>query len=363
MKKKLSLSILLLMMAVSAIAEESAVVRRMTTEEIVQNQTPAVVAYNITYAILQRDFFRLLSYTSLHDAFDVQETIRKYYGDYQEGIDAFFSLDEYANIQTWNQALDEGYEVVVTGTDDYWLAKVDGGTAFDPDQKVINGMVYLPGDPTPHEGIHEVRVYVACCSSSEIGRKTGDEITRYNDTHVEVILLWVNNRWQWQNLYFFDGTEVEETEAVEIAELPADFDIEFVTEDGDDGLILIKEPDEEPSGLNDYSETTDDVVFKVVETMPSFPGGDAAMMEYIRVNIRYPSEAQQIGIQGRAIIEFVVEKNGSIAEVKVVRSAGDASLDREALRLVRSMPRWSPGKQRGKLVRVSYMVPINFKIQ
>lgn len=110
-------------------------------------------------------------------------------------------------------------------------------------------------------------------------------------------------------------------------------------------------------------EEDDDVVFVVVETMPEFPGGTQAMFRFTSDNLKYPVIAQENGIQGRAICQFVVNKDGSIVEVEVVRSSGDPSLDKEAVRLIKSMPKWKPGRQRGKPVRVKYTVPINFKLQ
>lgn len=110
-------------------------------------------------------------------------------------------------------------------------------------------------------------------------------------------------------------------------------------------------------------EEDDDAVFVVVETMPEFPGGKQAMFRFLSDNLKYPVIAQENGIQGRAICQFVVNKDGSIVEVGVVRSSGDPSLDKEAVRLIKSMPKWKPGRHRGKPVRVKYTVPINFKLQ
>ena len=103
-------------------------------------------------------------------------------------------------------------------------------------------------------------------------------------------------------------------------------------------------------------------VFEVVEQMPSFPGGDKALLEYLSNNIKYPVVAQENGVQGRVVVSFVVEKDGSITDVKVVRSV-DPSLDKEAQRVVKSMPKWIPGKQNGSAVRVKYNVPVSFKLQ
>ncbi|MBQ9646324.1 MAG: energy transducer TonB [Prevotella sp.] len=103
-------------------------------------------------------------------------------------------------------------------------------------------------------------------------------------------------------------------------------------------------------------------VFEVVEQMPSFPGGDAALMGFLSKNIKYPVIAEENGIQGRVIATFVVERDGSISDVKVVKSV-DPSLDKEAVRVLKSMPKWIPGKQNGSAVRVKYTVPVTFKLQ
>ena len=103
-------------------------------------------------------------------------------------------------------------------------------------------------------------------------------------------------------------------------------------------------------------------VFDVVEVMPSFPGGQAALLQYLNSHVKYPVVAQENGIQGRVTISFVVERDGSITDVKVARSV-DPSLDKEAARVVSSMPRWTPGKQNGSAVRVKFNVPVVFRLQ
>ena len=124
-----------------------------------------------------------------------------------------------------------------------------------------------------------------------------------------------------------------------------------------DGVRFKVETYEAASERNDS-----DVIFVVVETMPEFPGGAQAMMRFITENIIYPVEAAQMGIQGRAICQFVVEKDGSISNVVVIRSSGDRDLDNEAIRVVQSMPQWKPGKQRGVPVRVKYTIPVSFRL-
>lgn len=103
-------------------------------------------------------------------------------------------------------------------------------------------------------------------------------------------------------------------------------------------------------------------IFTIVEEMPEFPGGMNKLGEYLAKNIKYPQMARETGIQGRVFITFVVEPDGSVTNVQVLRSLG-GGCDEEAVRVVKSMPKWKPGKQRGKAVRVSYNLPVNFKLQ
>lgn len=103
-------------------------------------------------------------------------------------------------------------------------------------------------------------------------------------------------------------------------------------------------------------------VFDVVEQMPSFPGGQGALMQYLSSHVKYPAVAEENGIQGRVTVQFVVEKDGSVTDVKTMKSV-DPSLDKEAERVVKSMPKWIPGKQNGSAVRVKYFVPVVFRLQ
>ena len=103
-------------------------------------------------------------------------------------------------------------------------------------------------------------------------------------------------------------------------------------------------------------------VFDLVEQMPQFPGGKEKLNEYLSTHVQYPKEAIEKGIQGCITVAFVVNRDGSISDPKVVRSI-DSALDKEALRVINSMPRWNPGKQNGKNVRVNYTVPVYFRLQ
>lgn len=135
-------------------------------------------------------------------------------------------------------------------------------------------------------------------------------------------------------------------------------EIEIDTEDDKDKQVVIQAP----VATSGVAEEDTDVVFVVVESMPQFPGGEPALFKYLNDNIKYPVIAQESGIQGRVICQFVVNRDGSIVDIEVVRSV-DKSLDAEAVRVISRMPRWTPGKQRGKTVRVKYTLPVNFRLQ
>ena len=136
-----------------------------------------------------------------------------------------------------------------------------------------------------------------------------------------------------------------------------------LTVDGNDELggevLRIKEeiaPPEPPKHVEDNK------IFEVVEQNPTFPGGTAALMSWLSQNIKYPVIAAENGIKGRVIVQFVVEKDGSITDVVVVKSV-DPSLDKEATRVIKNMPHWIPGRQNGSPVRVRFTVPVTFTLQ
>ena len=108
--------------------------------------------------------------------------------------------------------------------------------------------------------------------------------------------------------------------------------------------------------------TTDDKVYDVCEQMPTFEGGDAALLKYLTDSVKYPELAKKHGVQGRVVIGFIVEKDGSLTDVKVLRHV-DIDLDAEALRVVKGMPKWIPGCQDEQLVRVRYNVPVSFRLK
>ena len=109
-------------------------------------------------------------------------------------------------------------------------------------------------------------------------------------------------------------------------------------------------------------EVEEQQIFQVVEEMPEFPGGMGECMKFLSKNIKYPTISQENGVQGRVIVQFVVNRDGSIVDPVVVRGV-DPYLDKEALRVISTMPKWKPGKQRAKAVRVKYTVPVMFRLQ
>mgnify|MGYP002563779458 CR=1 FL=1 len=148
----------------------------------------------------------------------------------------------------------------------------------------------------------------------------------------------------------------------EILKLCQTLDIKVSNEEdmlSDDDIIML---DNEIANMDEEEEVEEQQIFQVVEEMPEFPGGMAECLKFLAKNIKYPTIAQENGVQGRVIVQFVVNQDGSIVDPVVVRSV-DPYLDKEALRVIQMMPKWKPGKQRGKAVRVKYTVPVTFKLQ
>lgn len=160
-------------------------------------------------------------------------------------------------------------------------------------------------------------------------------------------------------------SEVKEEDEIKLDEVQkSDKAVGAFTVEGNDevgGAVLkAKEDIAAPEPPKHVVEETK--IFTVVEQMPMYPGGYGALMGYLRDNIHYPTVAAENGVQGRVVVGFVVERDGSITDVKILRGV-DPSLDREAMRVVKSMPKWTPGKQNGSAVRVKYQVPVSFRLQ
>jgi len=174
-------------------------------------------------------------------------------------------------------------------------------------------------------------------------------------------------------------TEVVEEEMVEITkqeepkpqpvEVPKQTtQLEIVQDDVETEDININADVQQDEVIEDYvapevveEEVVEQEIFQIVEEMPSYPGGEKALLEYVFKNIKYPQIARETGIQGRVFVGFVVEPDGSVSNVKILRGIG-GGCDEEAMRVIKSLPKWKPGKQRGKAVRVSYQIPVVFKL-
>lgn len=134
----------------------------------------------------------------------------------------------------------------------------------------------------------------------------------------------------------------------------------------EEDLIITSSEIEEDEAIIYFPEEVDEIdpdkVFIAPESMPEFPGGTSALMQFLSKNIEYPSIASEMGIQGRVFVEFIIDKNGRVGQVKILKGV-DKLLDNEALRVVSLLPNWTPGYQGGKAVNVSYRLPINFKQQ
>ena len=141
-----------------------------------------------------------------------------------------------------------------------------------------------------------------------------------------------------------DEEEVEEDVEIEDIEIEEETEIEFIEEGPEEAV------GDEPE------------VFQVVEDMPEFPGGEEALFKYLGKETKYPPMAKDAGVQGIVYVSFVVMEDGNIQDVEVLRGIG-AGCDEEAVRVVKSMPKWNPGKQRGKPVRVQYRLPIRFTLR
>ncbi len=148
----------------------------------------------------------------------------------------------------------------------------------------------------------------------------------------------------------------QQTTVIKIVEddISVDDDLNIDAETDND-----EEIEDQPITDEEESDTKEDEIFVFVEDQPTYPGGDKARLEYLRNNIKYPEMAKESGIQGTVYVTFVVEKDGSISHVKVLRGIG-GGCDEEAVRVIKNMPKWKPGKQRGRPVRAQFNMPIRF---
>ena len=142
-----------------------------------------------------------------------------------------------------------------------------------------------------------------------------------------------------------DEVEIDEQELVSVQDMSEYADVE------DTEVIYVEEEPEEEQ------------IFDVVEEQPEFPGGMKALMKYFSDNIKYPRVSRDNNSQGKTFVKFTVNTDGSIQDTEVIRSSGDIYLDKEAIRVIEAMPKWKPGRQLGKAVRVKFVLPVNFRLQ
>ena len=142
-----------------------------------------------------------------------------------------------------------------------------------------------------------------------------------------------------------EEVEIDEQELVSVQDMSEYADVE------ETDVVFVEE------------EVEEEKIFDVVEEQPEFPGGTAALMKYFKDNIKYPRVSRDNNSQGKSFVRFTVNTDGSIQDVEVIRSSGDIYLDKEAIRVIEAMPKWKPGRQLGKAVRVKFVLPVNFRLQ
>ena len=136
-------------------------------------------------------------------------------------------------------------------------------------------------------------------------------------------------------------------------------DVEIVSSEDDAASAQVEAYT--PPAVVEEEEESSQQIFTVVETMPEFPGGQGALLQYLAKSIKYPVIAQENGIQGRVVLSFVIEKDGRLTNIQVLQTP-DRSLSEEAIRVLNKSPKWSPGKQRNQVVRVKYTLPVDFRV-
>ena len=191
-----------------------------------------------------------------------------------------------------------------------------------------------------------------------------EELERYEEPEPEVLPEEVLNTVKVTELAIVEDDQVKAEDEIktqdELAETTTAFGQSDFDQGTDDRNVVREHKDE--IVVEDKTEVEENKLFTAVEQMPQFPGGEAELMKYISKNLKYPPVAMENNIQGRVTIQFVVTKTGKIGEVKVARGK-DPDLDKEAVRVVKSLPDFIPGKMNGQAVNVWYTLPITFKLQ
>ena len=230
--------------------------------------------------------------------------------------------------------------VVTLGSDGNIKKKADHVTCCGVKVPVEAFAEYIYGDLSPY--VEEMRRNMDCGDLQDDFTETDDESESEEEWSTEEAASPSNND---------NGNNVAEEHQSE----PQPAEKQEVSNSNRQPFKLVP-VDEEPT-----RSSADNKIFDVVEERPSFPGGDAALMQWLSSNIKYPVIAAENGIQGRVVVQFVISKTGVIRDVKVLRGV-EPSLDKEAVRVIRSMPRWTPGKQNNTPVNVRYTLPITFRL-
>lgn len=200
--------------------------------------------------------------------------------------------------------------------------------------------------------------------ATEAEEEPEEELERYEEPEPEVLPEEVLNTVKVTELAIVEDDQVKAEDEIktqdELAETTTAFGQSDFDQGTDDRNVVREHKDE--IVVEEKRDVEENKVFTAVEQMPQFPGGEAELMKYISKNLKYPPVAMENNIQGRVVVQFVVTKTGKIGEVKVVRGK-DPDLDKEAVRVVKSLPDFIPGKMNGQTVNVWYTLPITFKLQ
>ncbi len=191
MKKNLLIIVLVMFCNAIAIAQSypNPIVKRLSPQEVATCKTPAAIAYNYVIAILNKDYTRAASFMTRELALEWRKAG-------VSELNKTFSTPGKLNIHGWEPALSQGYEVIVAYVQDDWYYEENGSMYWDPDQVVKDGMIHIKGESEPRVGINVKKVYVTCSPSSEIGHVGFQDITRYGDTNVKVLLQKFKGVWK-----------------------------------------------------------------------------------------------------------------------------------------------------------------------
>ena len=271
MKKVVLLLLALLLCSFSGHAQ---CIERLRSQEIIESQTPASVAYNFTIAILQKDFDKVWGELDLtaHE----REEIDEYLKESGNTFETLYSQDEdVIALWSWLPALENGFEVVIADMEDLWKAKTDDGWMIDENQIVKDGKVYIPGEEKPYLGIHDIIVYVACSPASEINTVSFDDITLYEDTLLKVLLHNNNGKWLVEDIYFvskFRQTLIEGTWFLQEVQIPSNEEYVDLGLFDRNKCIVFKPKNEyvteEVVDIDDFNKAFDESYQKAVNTTP-----------------------------------------------------------------------------------------------